>query len=71
MQSLKYLYRIGNGPIAAEGICTVNRNPADFTVIDENNEYMIEGREIKPITGAYYRNLNGIAYLPRTVYSVP
>lgn len=23
-------------------VCVVNRNPADFTIVDENNEYMIE-----------------------------
>jgi hypothetical protein len=62
-------YRIGNRPIPAEGICTVNRNPADFTVIDENNEYMINGHEIKPITGVYVGNLDSIIYLPRGVGS--
>ncbi|KAH0459427.1 hypothetical protein IEQ34_012241 [Dendrobium chrysotoxum] len=28
-------------------ICVVNRNPADFTVLDETNEYMIEIKELK------------------------
>ncbi|XP_020586847.1 uncharacterized protein LOC110029070 [Phalaenopsis equestris] len=28
-------------------ICVVNRNPADFTVLDETNEYMIETKELK------------------------
>ncbi|XP_078174906.1 embryonic flower 1 (EMF1) isoform X3 [Carex rostrata] len=60
-------YRIGNGPIPAESICIVNRNPADFTVIDENNDYMIDGREIKPITGAFCGKYTGIAYLSRGI----
>ncbi|XP_008783264.1 protein EMBRYONIC FLOWER 1-like [Phoenix dactylifera] len=29
-------------------ICLINRNPADFTVVDENNEYMIESDNIWP-----------------------
>lgn len=62
-------YRIGNGPIPVEGNCTVNRNPADFTVIDENNEYMIDGHDIKPITGGYVGNLDGIVYLSRGIGS--
>ncbi|KAF3319797.1 protein EMBRYONIC FLOWER 1-like protein [Carex littledalei] len=52
-------YRIGNGPIPAESICIVNRNPADFTVIDENSDYMIDGHEIKPINGAFCGNYTG------------
>ncbi|KAL0916403.1 hypothetical protein M5K25_013911 [Dendrobium thyrsiflorum] len=28
-------------------ICVLNRNPADFTVLDETNEYMIEIKELK------------------------
>jgi hypothetical protein len=62
-------YRIGNGPIPAEGICTINRNPADFIVIDENNKYMINGHDIKPINEVYVGNLDSIVYLPRGVGS--
>ncbi|XP_038986183.1 uncharacterized protein LOC103715406 isoform X2 [Phoenix dactylifera] len=32
----------------AKEICAINRNPADFTILDEANEYMIESDNICP-----------------------
>lgn len=40
-------------------ICVVNRNPADFTVLDESNEYMIEIKELKLKSVSQTESLRG------------
>lgn len=45
--------------ISKTGICTVNRNPADFSIPDAGNVYMIQGEDLRFGKKDYFRSKTG------------